>query len=122
MHNAKKKNSNNNEVTKKTKTTTILSLNKGKNINNNCVQVGLDLGFHGLILWGWFGCIGESSEVLNMDRALWVICFVGYTTGGILERGVNTSPPSIAGRDGAEVVMYGILLGAYSTGWIVCFA
>jgi hypothetical protein len=86
------------------------------------VQVGLDLGFHGLILWGWFSCIRESSEVLNIDWALWVICFVGCAAGGILETGVNTSPPGMVGRDGAEVVVCGMLLGTHSTGWFVCFA
>jgi hypothetical protein len=86
------------------------------------MQVGLDLGFHSLILWGWFGCIGESSEVLNADWALWVICFVGYAAGGILERGVNASTPGVVGRDGAGVVTCGVLLGAHSIGWFVCFA
>jgi hypothetical protein len=74
------KNSNNNEVTKGTKTTIIRLLKQRENINNNYVRVGLDLGFHGLILWGWFSGIESSSEVLNMDQALWVICFVGCTT------------------------------------------
>jgi hypothetical protein len=86
------------------------------------MQVGLDLGFHGLILWGWFGYIGESSEVLNADRALWVICFVGCAAGGTLEGGVNASTPNATGRDGAEVVACGVLLGAHSTAWFVCFA
>jgi hypothetical protein len=118
----KTKNSNNNKVTKGTKTTIIPSLKQRENVNNNRIWVGLDLGFHGLILWGWFSCIGESSEVLNMDWALWVICFVGCTEGGILERGVDASTPGTAGRDGAEVVTCGMLLGAHSTGWFVCFA
>jgi hypothetical protein len=43
-------------------------LNKGE-LNNNCVQVGLDLGFHGLILWGWFGYITEIGEVFNVNWA-----------------------------------------------------
>jgi hypothetical protein len=60
--------------------------------------------------------------VFNADRALWVICFVGCTVGGTLERGVNASTPSVAGRDGAEVVACGVLLGTHSTGWFVCFA
>jgi hypothetical protein len=84
--------------------------------------VGLGLGFHGLILWGWFGCIVESSEVLNANQVLWVICFVGCAAGGILERRVNTNTPGMAGRDRAEVVTCGMLLGAHSTGWFVCFA
>jgi hypothetical protein len=116
------KNSNNNEVTKGTKTTTIPLLKQRKHINNNCVQVGLDLGFHSLILWGWFSGIDSSGEVLNTDRALWVICFVGYTIGGTFERGVDAGTPSVAGRDRAEVVACSMLLGAYSTGWFVCFA
>jgi hypothetical protein len=116
------KNSNNNEVTRWTKTTTIPSLKQRKNINNNHVWVGLDLGFHSLILWGWFGSIDSSSEVLNADWALWVICFVGCTTGGILERGVDAGTPGMAGGDGAEVVTCSILLGAHSAGWFVCFA
>jgi hypothetical protein len=84
--------------------------------------VGLDLGFHGLILWGWFGGVKSSSEVLNADRELWVICLVGCTAGGTLERGVNTCTPGAAGRDRAEVVMCSMLLGAHSAGWFVCFA
>jgi intracellular sulfur oxidation DsrE/DsrF family protein len=60
--------------------------------------------------------------VLNADQALWVICFVGYAIGSILERGVNAGTPSMAGRDGVEVVICGISLGTYSTGWFVCFA
>jgi hypothetical protein len=84
--------------------------------------VGLDLGFYGLILWGWFGGIESSSEVLNVDQALWVICFVGYTAGGTLERGVDAGTPGVAGRDGPEVVMCSMLLGAYSAGWFVWFA
>jgi hypothetical protein len=83
------------------------------------VQVGLGLGFHGLILWGWFSCIVESGEELNANQALWVICFVGCATGGILERRVDTSTPGTAGRDRAEVVAYGMLLGTHSTGWFV---
>jgi hypothetical protein len=55
--------------------------------------VGLDLGFHGLILWGWFSGVKSSGEVLNTDRALWVVCLVGCAAGGILERGVNTCTP-----------------------------
>jgi hypothetical protein len=46
----KTKNSNNNEVSKGTKTTIIPSLKQRKNVNNNHMWVGLDLGFHGLIL------------------------------------------------------------------------
>jgi hypothetical protein len=106
---------------RKLKTSTTPLLNKGK-LNNDHMQAGLDLGFYGLILWGWFSCSVESSEVLNADQALWVICFVGCATGGILERGVNTSTPSVAGRDRVEVVICGMLLGIYSTGWFVCFA
>jgi hypothetical protein len=60
--------------------------------------------------------------VLNADWVLWVICFVGCTVGGTLKRGVNISTPGMAGRDGAEVVICGMLLGAHSTGWFVCFA
>jgi hypothetical protein len=54
---------------RKPKTSTTLLLNKGK-LNNDHVQVVLDLGFHGFILWGRFGCIVESGEVLNADWAL----------------------------------------------------
>jgi hypothetical protein len=43
-------------------------LNKGE-LNNNHVQAGLDLGFHGLVLWGWFSCIMQISEVFNMNQA-----------------------------------------------------
>jgi hypothetical protein len=57
-----------------------------------------------------------------MDQVLWVVCFVGCTAGGILERGVNASTPSTPGRDGAEVVTCSILLGTHSTGWFVCLA
>jgi hypothetical protein len=64
----------------------------------------------------------ESSEVLNTDSALWVICFVGCAVGGILERVVNASTPSMVGRDGAEVVTCGMLLGTHSIGWFVYFA
>jgi hypothetical protein len=60
--------------------------------------------------------------VLNADQAYWVICFVGYTTAGTYERGVNASTYSTAGRDGGEVVSYSILLGTYSTGWFIGFA
>jgi hypothetical protein len=60
--------------------------------------------------------------VLNADRALWVVCFVGCAAGGTLERGVNTSTPGTAGGDGAEVVTCGMLLGAHTPGWFVCFA
>jgi hypothetical protein len=60
--------------------------------------------------------------VLNVDWAPWVSCFVGCTARGTLERGVNASTPSVAGRDGAEVVACSMLLGAHSTGWFVCFA
>jgi hypothetical protein len=60
--------------------------------------------------------------VLNVDQALWVICFVGCAAGGTLERGVYTSTPSVAGGDGAEVVACSVLLGAHSTGWFICFA
>jgi hypothetical protein len=83
--------------------------------------VGLDLGFHSLILWCWFGCIRESGEGLNADQALWVVCFVGCAAGGILERRVNASTPGMVGGDGAEVVTCGMLLGTHSTGWFVCF-
>jgi hypothetical protein len=116
------KNSNNNKVTKGTKPTTIALLKQRKNINNNPMWVGLDLGFHSLILWGWFGGIDSSSEVFNVDQALWVICFVGCAAGGTLERGVDAGTPGMAGGDGAEVVMCGMLLGAHSAGWFVCFA
>jgi hypothetical protein len=78
--------------------------------------VGLDLAFHGLILWGWFGDIKRSGEVLNADRALWVVCLVGCAAGSILERGVNAFSPGAAGRDRAEVVMCSMLLGAHSAG------
>jgi hypothetical protein len=84
--------------------------------------VGLDLGFHSLILWAWFGGIDSSGEVLNADRELWVICFVGCATGGILERGVDAGTPGAAGGDGVEVVMCSMLLGTHSAGWFVCFA
>jgi hypothetical protein len=84
--------------------------------------VGLDLGFNGLILWGWFGGVKSSGEVLNVDRALLVICFVGCAAGGTPERGVNACTPGTAGRDRTEVVAYSMLLGTHSTGWFVCFA
>jgi hypothetical protein len=86
------------------------------------MYVGLDLGFHGLILWGWFSGVKSSSEVFNMNWALWVICFVVCATGGTLERGVDACTTGTAGRDGAEVVMCSMLLGTHSTGWLVCFA
>jgi hypothetical protein len=107
---------------KETKTTIIPSLKQRENVNSNRAQVGSDLGFHGLVLWGLFHCIVESGEVLNADRAPWVVCFVGCATGGTLERGVDTSTPGAAGGDGAEVVTCGVLMGAHSTGWFVCFA
>jgi hypothetical protein len=59
--------SNNNEVTKGTKTTIIPLLKQSESINNNHMWVGLGLGFHGLILWGWFGCITGSRQVLNAN-------------------------------------------------------
>jgi hypothetical protein len=86
------------------------------------MQVGLGLGFHGLVLWGWFGSVESSGEVLNVDRALWVICFVDCAAGGTLERGVDAGTPGTAGGDGTEVVMCSMLLGAHSAGWFVCFA
>jgi hypothetical protein len=106
---------------RKPKTSTIPSLDKG-NPNNNRVQKGLDLGFHGLVLWGRFGCIAEIGEVLNGDRAYWVVCFVGCTAGGASEGGVDTSATSVAGGDSAAMVPCGMLLGAYSADWFLCFA
>jgi hypothetical protein len=49
--------------------------------------------------------------------ALWAALQEAHLKGG-----VNTSTPGTAGRDGAEVVACGVLLGAHSTGWFVCFA
>jgi hypothetical protein len=86
------------------------------------MQVGLGLAVHGFILWGWFGGVGGSSEVLDMNRALWVICFVGYAAGGTLEGGVDACTSGMAGGDRAEVVACGMLLGAHRTYWFVCFA
>jgi hypothetical protein len=120
--NKHKQKSNNNEVTKGNQNYHHSIAKQRENINNNRIQVGLDLAFHSLILWGWFSYIVEAGEVLNVDRALWVICFVDYTTGGTLKRGVDTSAPSMAGGDGAEVVICGMLLGIHSAGWFVCFA
>jgi hypothetical protein len=60
--------------------------------------------------------------VLNADRALWVICFVGCAAGGTPERGVDACTPGAAGRDGTGVVTSSVLLGAYGAGWFVCFA
>jgi hypothetical protein len=84
--------------------------------------VGLGLGFHSFILWGWFGGVGGSGEVPNTNWALWVICFVGCIAGGILEGRVDACTSGAAGRDGAEVVACGMLLGTHSAGWFVCFA
>jgi hypothetical protein len=78
--------------------------------------VGLDLGFYSLILWGWFSGVESSGEVLNMNRALSVVCFVGCAAGGILEGGVNACTSGVAGGNGAEVVVCSILLGAHSAG------
>jgi hypothetical protein len=47
---------------------------------------------------------------------------VGYTAGGTFEGGVSISTPSVAGRDRAGVVLYGILLGVYGTGWFIGLA
>jgi hypothetical protein len=66
----------NQKQTTKENLSIIPSLNKEEKPNNYHMQVGLDLGFHGLILWGWFSCIVEISEVFNVNWALWVICFV----------------------------------------------
>jgi hypothetical protein len=65
-----KQTSNNNEVTKENQNYHPSIAKQSENVNSNRMQVGLDLGFHGLILWGWFGCITESGEVLNVDCAL----------------------------------------------------
>jgi hypothetical protein len=46
----------------------------------------------------------------------------GCTTGGILEGGMDTGAPGIAGGDRAEVVACGVLLCAHSAGWFVYFA
>jgi hypothetical protein len=67
--NKHKQNPNNNEVTKGNQNYHHSIAKQSKNVNNNGVQVGLDLGFHGLILWGWFGCIAEIGEVFNANRA-----------------------------------------------------
>jgi hypothetical protein len=64
-----KQNPNNNEVIKGNQNYHHSITKQRENVNNNLVQVRLDLGFHGLILWGWFGCIVETGEVLNADRA-----------------------------------------------------
>jgi hypothetical protein len=60
--------------------------------------------------------------VLNADRVLWVVCFVGCAAGGAPERGVDTSATSMAGGDRAAVVPRGMLLCAHSAGCFVCFA
>jgi hypothetical protein len=57
-----------------------------------------------------------------MNRALWVICFVGCATGGTLEGGVNACTSGVAGRNGVGVVTCSMLLGTHSAGWFVCFA
>jgi hypothetical protein len=59
----------NNEVTKGNKNYHHSIPKQREHINNNCMQVGLDLGFYGLVLWGWFSYIVESGEVLNADQA-----------------------------------------------------
>jgi hypothetical protein len=63
-----KQNPNNNEVIKENQNFYYSIVKTKRNLTIITLQGGLDLEFHGLILWGWFSCVAEISEVFNSNK------------------------------------------------------